>query len=204
MILSLTAADCIAQEYVIKPNDQIKSSVFDNPDISVNAAVPPDGIISFPLVGELMVLGKTARQLEVMLADKLSYYIKNPKVSVQISAYNPLKIYLIGAFRNPGSYNYKPENRFVDYLSEAGGFDPLKADIKKCRIYSAGSILRMDIDLKELFKADSLNIGYELKPFDTIYLPEKSGFSFAEWRDVADAINIILGVFTLYLIIQRN
>ena len=203
IVLPILIGSTFAWEYEIKPNDIIKTSVFDNSDLNVNFTVPPDGLVSFPLVGEIPVLGKTSRQLEIILAEKLAYYLKEPKVTVQITAYNPLKIYILGSVREPGAYDYKPENRLTDYLSEAGGFDPLRANLKHCYIFPADKSDKIELNLKKLFRSDSLDIEYELKPFDTIYLEAYSGFVFTEWRNIAEALNIIVGMFTLYIVLQR-
>lgn len=197
------SAISFGDEYVIKPNDNLRTYVFDNPDLSVNTDVPPDGIISFPLVGEVNVLGMTTNQLAKLLEDKIKYYLMEPKVSVFVTVYNPLKVYILGALRTPGAYDYKPGSRLTDYLTEAGGFYD-NANLKECYIYPLDKDKpRIKLNLKELLEKPESELDIELHPFDTVYLKEKSGFLFTEWRDVADAMSIILGIATLYIVISR-
>ena len=202
LILSVSTVS-FSDDYIINPSDILRTYIFDNPDININTTVPPDGIINFPLVGELNVLGLSANKLSKLLEQKLGYYIANPKVSVFVTAYNPLNVYFIGALRNPGSYGYKSGNRLTDYIADAGGFG-LDADLKICYIYSHGENTPVKIiNLKDILETPESSLNIPLQPFDTVYLKKKSGFLFSEWRDVADAMTIVVGVFTLYVIINK-
>ncbi len=191
-------------DYYIKPNDHLTTYVFENPELSIQAEVPPDGIINFPLVGELNVLGMTSEILIKTLRDKLGYYLIDPKVSVFVTAYNPLKVYILGSVRVPSAYNYQPGQRLTDYITNAGGFDD-QANLKKCYVYSANKEEEVRIfDLKVLLEQSKSDLDIELKPFDTVYVKKKSGFLISEWRDVADALSIIVGLFTLYFVISSK
>jgi len=199
VVTSAWADDC-----VIKQNDNLSTYVFDNQELNVNTSVPPDSLITFPIVGEINVLGLTTNQLAATLMEKLSYYLKDPKVSVFVTAYNPLNVYLLGAFRNPGAIPYKPGDRLTDYISEAGGFAP-KANLKKCWIYPLNRQEdKREINLEELLEDTENEIAIDLQPFDTVYIPEKSGFLFTDWRDIADAVSIAVGLLTLYIVLQRE
>ena len=202
LVFTLNAS---GDEYIIKQNDVLKTYVFDNPDLNVNTNVPPDGVITFPLVGEINVLGMSSQQLSEILQERLEYYLIDPKVSVFVTAYNPLNVYLLGAFKQAGALTYKPGNRLTDYISEAGGFLS-NADLKNCYIYPLNrEEEKREINLKELLEeSEGGDIDIELEPFDTVYLPEKSGFLFTEWRDVADAVNIVVGLLTLYIVLSRE
>jgi len=190
--------------YGIKPNDGIKTYVYGNPDLNVNTIVPPDGKMTFPLVGEVSVLGITSEQLGLLLQEKLAFYIVGPKVNVFVTAFNPLKIYIHGSVRTPGAFTYKPGQRLTDYLAEAGSFDD-RTDMKKCYVYSAAEGQDAKIfDLEVLLENNKTELDIILEPFDTVYVKKKSGFIFSEWRDVADALNIIVGLSTLYFVISTR
>ena len=193
-----------ASGYEIKPSDDLKTYVYGNPDLNVSTIVPPDGKMTFPLVGEVSVLGITGEQLGTLLQEKLAYYIVDPKVSVFVTAYNPLKIYVLGSVRNPGAYTFKPGQRLTDYLAEAGSFDD-RVDMKKCFVYSATEGQEVKIfDLEVLLENNKTELDIVLEPFDTVYIKKKSGFIFTEWRDIADALNIIVGLSTLYFVISTR
>jgi protein involved in polysaccharide export with SLBB domain len=72
------------QEYIIQNDDGLFISVWQNPDLNQEVTVRPDGKISFPLVGDLSVQGKTIPQLREALTEKLKEYIRYPDVSVAV------------------------------------------------------------------------------------------------------------------------
>jgi len=202
IIFSFTTAG-LSDEYTISPSDALRTYIYGSPDLNINTTVPPDGMVSFPLVGEFNVLGLSSNKLAKLLEEKLGYYISNPKVNVFVTAFNPLNIFMLGAVRNPGSYGYKPGNRLTDYIADAGGFSS-DSDLKICYIYPQDeSKPKQIINLKDALENPNSSLNIPLQPFDTVYLKNKSGFYFSEWRDVADAMNIVVGVFTLYVIISR-
>ena len=202
-ILMSVSSVSYGDDYIISPSDALRTFVFGNPDININTTVPPDGLINFPLVGEINVTGLSVNKLTRLLEEKLGYYIASPKVSVFVTAYNPLNIYLLGALRNPGTYGYKPGSRLTDYIADAGGFDK-DVDLKVCHIYPQDESQPVKkINLKEILENPESSLNIQLQPFDTVYMKNNSGFLFTEWRDVADAMNIIVGVFTLYVLVSR-
>lgn len=206
IVFILFSAPSFAQDndYTIKPNDELKTYVFENPELSVSVSVPPDGIVGFPLAGDINVVGLSGEQLTKIITEKLSHYLINPKVNVFLTAYNPLKVYILGSVKTSGSYDYKPGQRLTDYLSEAGGFDQ-QVNMKKCYVYSAKEGEKAQVfDLKKLLENSKTELDIELKPYDTVYVKRKSGFMFMEWRDIADALNIVVGVLTMYYIIAQK
>ena len=202
-IICVAATEAVCQEYRIQPNDQIRVSVYDNPDLNVDALVPPDGLISFPMAGEINVLDRTPEELATLLKEKLSYYIKDPDINVYVQPETPLKVYVLGAVRKPGPVNYKPGSRLTDYITEAGGYTEL-ANLDKLYIYpQSDSLPRIHINLEDVLKEGEMEQNIELRPFDTIFLQESSGFAFLTWRDVGEFLRIITGIMTMYIFFDR-
>ncbi|WP_045475144.1 polysaccharide biosynthesis/export family protein [Winogradskyella sp. PG-2] len=63
--------------------------------------VTADGDINFPVLGRIMVVGLTTREVTDKLYQMLSKYLNNPSVSVQLVNF---KISVLGEVRSPGSY----------------------------------------------------------------------------------------------------
>ena len=74
-----------AQNYNIGPGDILEISVWKDENLSRELVVPPDYVVSFPLVGDLYVKQVSVSKLRVMLAKKLSEYIPDPSVSVMLN-----------------------------------------------------------------------------------------------------------------------
>ena len=89
--------------YRIGLNDEVKITVFDEPDLSTMYRVDADGSLSFPLIGRVQAAGTTLSELQRRITTMLSAgYIKNPQVRVEINQYKSQFVYVIGEVRAPG------------------------------------------------------------------------------------------------------
>jgi polysaccharide export outer membrane protein len=201
--LPLMAQTTPPEGYQIRYNDVIDVSLFGNPDLHKQAIVPPDGIISFALIGEIKVMGLTARELEQKLQTMYATYLVNPVVSVSLGTFEAKKVYVIGEVHNPGPIPYDSTRTLADYLILAGGTTP-SANLKKCLIMSSDAPdQRQEINLNEFVK-EGKRFEIPIHPDDTVYIPRKSPYIISGWAEWSQFLNIILGVTTLYLIITRG
>ena len=89
--------------YKIGLNDEVKITVFDEPDLSTMYRVDADGSISFPLIDRVVAAGTTLSELQQRITTMLSAgYIKNPQVRAEINQYKSQFVYVIGEVRAPG------------------------------------------------------------------------------------------------------
>ncbi len=77
--------------------------------------------ISYPVLGEIRLLGKTVGELEELIRDGLKgRYLLNPQVTVTINEYR--SFYVNGQVQKPGGYSYIPGLTVRKAVSLAGGF----------------------------------------------------------------------------------
>jgi polysaccharide biosynthesis/export protein len=89
--------------YRIGLQDELKITVFDEPDLSSTFRVENDGTISFPLIGRVPAAGSTAPDLQQRIASMLAAgFLKNPQVRIEINQYKSQFVYVIGEVRAPG------------------------------------------------------------------------------------------------------
>lgn len=80
-----------------------------------------DGIIVYPFLGELNLLGMTARELENRIVEGLRPdYLVNPTVTVSLVEYRPF--YIFGAVSSPGGYAFQPGLTVRQAVALGGGF----------------------------------------------------------------------------------
>ena len=92
-----------ANSYRIGLNDEIKITVFDEPELSMMYRVDADGSLSFPFIGRVQAAGTTLAELQRRITTMLAAgYIKNPQVRVEINQYKSQFVYVIGEVRAPG------------------------------------------------------------------------------------------------------
>ncbi len=110
-----------ASNHLLAPGDSISLLVFGEPDLSVsNVRVPQGGRVSFPLIGSVVVLGKTTAEVENEVAGLLSQgYVRNPRLSVSIFSYRP--IFIRGEVKSTGSFPYSEGLTIAKAIALAGG-----------------------------------------------------------------------------------
>lgn len=108
--------------YRLASGDVISIQVFGEDDLSREKIRLSDaGTISYPVLGEIRVLGITAGDLEQLITNGLrGKYLVNPKVSVSILEYR--QFYVNGQVERPGGYSYIPGLTVRKAVSLAGGF----------------------------------------------------------------------------------
>jgi polysaccharide export outer membrane protein len=122
----------LGQDYIIGPGDVIGISVWRDESLTRSAVVLPDGKIQFPLIGEIVAGGKTVLQLKQEFVEKLSKYVVDADISVDVKQSNSLVIYIIGKVNNPGRQILVSNTTVLQALSMAGGLNLFadKDDIK--------------------------------------------------------------------------
>lgn len=108
--------------YRLASGDVISIQVFGEEDLSREKIRLSDaGTISYPVLGEIRVLGLTVGELEQFIANGLrGKYLVNPKVSVSIQEYR--QFFVNGQVEKPGGYSYLPGLTVRKAISLAGGF----------------------------------------------------------------------------------
>jgi polysaccharide export outer membrane protein len=115
-------------EYRIGPEDVLDISVWREETLTQKVVVRPDGGISYPLVGDLKVSGKTTEEVRKEITERLKKYIPEPAVNVAVSQVSGYRIYVLGQVNKPGQYVV---GRYVDVLQAltlAGGLTPFASE----------------------------------------------------------------------------
>jgi polysaccharide export outer membrane protein len=99
----------------------LKINVFGEETLSGPVEVNPAGMVALPLAGDIRAEGLTVAQFRDAVARRLADgYLKNPKVTVEITTYRP--IYVHGEVRNGGEFAYKTGLKLKDAIAMAGGY----------------------------------------------------------------------------------
>jgi polysaccharide biosynthesis/export protein len=107
--------------YRIGAKDVVGVSVWGHPELSGKFTIGDDGILSFPLVGQLTVAGRVASEVEAELSKRLADgFLKTPRVSVEIQQYLSQRIFVIGEVRTPGPIPLTGTMTLLEALARAG------------------------------------------------------------------------------------
>jgi polysaccharide export outer membrane protein len=172
LISAVASSELYAESYYIGPGDVLEISVWRDDALSREIVIPPDGILSFPLIGDVNVTNMSVAQIRDVIKKKLSEYIPDASVTVIIKQINSLKAYVIGQVKNPGEFPITLGTRVMQLLSKAQGLTPFAAerDIHILR-YGGNKIEKISFDYKEVLKGNNLEQDIILKPGDVLVVP---------------------------------
>jgi polysaccharide export outer membrane protein len=100
--------------------DQIRITVFNEPDLTGPFTVGSQGAIAYPLVGSIRAGGLTVPEFTTALEQALGIYIRAPRVAVEVTNYRPF--FILGEVQRPGTYPYSASLTVPNSVATAGGF----------------------------------------------------------------------------------
>lgn len=101
----------------IQPGDQVVLNIWREPDLSGTFAVDADGIVSLPRVGALQATEHSGVELQAIVREELSRYLRNPTIDVRVLR----RVGVQGEVRMPDLYMVDLTMTLRDVISEAGG-----------------------------------------------------------------------------------
>src|SRR6202162_1873200 len=115
-------------DYRIGPQDLLDINIFEAPELNRTVRVSENGEVSLPLLGGIHVVRLTARELENELAAKLREFLKDPHVSVMVTAIESHPVSVIGEVNKPGVFQVRGSKTLLEMLSMAQGLAPEAGD----------------------------------------------------------------------------
>jgi polysaccharide biosynthesis/export protein len=169
---SLASAAEEKERYGIGPGDTLEISVWKDESLTRQIIVPPDGMIAFPLIGEIDASGKTVTQLHAVIEEKLSEYIPDVTVTAMLIEAISLRAYVIGKVNNPGVFPINQETTVLQILAMAGGLNAFAAeeDILVLR-RRQGETTRLPFDYEEIRNGENLEQNIVLERGDVVVVP---------------------------------
>ena len=151
-----------AKGYILAAGDKLRISVFNEAEMSREYEVDTAGKVTLALIGAVQASGKTPSELQEGLREALGKgYLRNPKVSVEVSSYRPF--YVIGEVTKAGEYPYKNGLNVISAVAVAGGYS-----------YRANSntvyIRRAEEPAEKAYDASNAVMVY---PGDIVRIPER-------------------------------
>ena len=159
-------------DFILGVGDTIKVSVYDNEDLSEDAKIDVTGTITFALIGDVIVAGRSIPELQQELTERFSEYIVNPQVGVRVTAIESRKVIVLGEVRSPGVFPLDRPYRVADFIATAGG---LTEDAKTREI----AVIRrgqneptvLTYDLESTLEIGDVSSNIMVQNGDIIYVP---------------------------------
>ncbi len=112
--------------------------MFQEDDLDCVLRVSKDGTITFPLIGRVVIGGKTPQDAALAIKALLAKdYLVNPQVNVTVTEYAKRLFTVLGQVQRPGSYDLPDRDplTLIQAIGMAGGYtriaDPGKITLKR-------------------------------------------------------------------------
>lgn len=169
------AADPVNTEpsYLLGPEDILKVAVWKDEQLTQEMVVRPDGMITFPLVGEIVAAGRTAEDVKLEITKRLTKYLPTPNVTVTVLKVQSYRIYVLGRVNKPGEYQAGHATDVLQALSMAGGLTPYAAenDIKIIRRHNGTDEMVFPFRYGDARKGKDLEQNIVLQRGDVVMVP---------------------------------
>jgi polysaccharide export outer membrane protein len=163
------------EEYTLGPGDEILVSVAGRPELSGAQTVGPDGRITLPVVGSVLVGDKTRDDAAKSIDEALgNFYSGTMYSTVQVTKYGSNHILLLGAVERPGVINFDQPPTLLEVLARGGpAINPDKSTQSptKCVIYR-GDDKVLNVNISDRFSGQKALNDIRLRRNDIVYIPE--------------------------------
>ena len=112
----------VSEAYRLGALDTIVVTVFQVPDLSGEHQIDPSGVITMPLIGDVIAQGLTPRELASRLREKLgARYLQSPEVQVAVKEAVSERITVEGAVNSPGVFPITGSTSLIQAVALAHG-----------------------------------------------------------------------------------
>lgn len=158
--------------YLIGPDDVLSVLFRYDKDLTTDVVVRPDGMISLPMLSDVMAAGLTPEQLRDKVAESARRFIEDPAVTVIVKQINSRRVFITGQVGKPGPYPLMAPTTVLQLIAMAGGLSEFADDknISVMRVEN-GKPVSFRFNYKDVTKRKNLKQNIELKPGDTVIVP---------------------------------
>lgn len=167
----------MAKDYTLYPGDLLKVEVFDHQDLTTTLRIPANGIVPFPLIGDVTgVVGRSVGSFTGEVSKRLLQgYIRQAVVTATVIEFSPRYVYVMGNVAKPGGVPLSPflQLTAMQSIGQAGGFleDANRGGTLVIRDDPNQPGAKIGLAVPVTDKVDSLVGDVELKPNDIIIVP---------------------------------
>lgn len=159
--------------YLLNPGDKLEINVWEEEKLKQEVVVKPDGTISFPLVGHVTAAGKTTDEVAIALRERLSQYIPDAEININLLAAEGSVVYVTGEVTKSGAYVMKGPLYATQAISMAGGLTEFakKNSILILRIEADGRTSSLPFRYGDVEDGEDTQSNILLQSGDTIIVP---------------------------------
>lgn len=126
LAVGLWAGPALADDtYLVGVGDVLEVTAFQLDELCGSFQVAEDGTITYPLIGQIKVAGKSITEISSELEKALEKdYFVDVQLQVKIKEFRSKPVVVLGEVRRPGTIFLSGETMLTDIIAEAGGLSP--------------------------------------------------------------------------------
>lgn len=161
----------VETDYRLGDGDQVTVDVVGRPELSGQQTIGPDGRITLPIAGAVMLRNLTREQAAAEVTKRLSQYYQDIYTTIRVDKYSSNRVIILGRVENPGIVEFDTAPTLLEILAKSGGLPILRPEqvLTRCSIIRGDKIIW--IDLKRLLTGD-LSLNLTLQRNDVVYIPD--------------------------------
>lgn len=162
---------CLAHaEYLLGPGDVVRITVYGNPDLNIETRITQQGTLTFPLLGDVSVVGTSVVQSEKKIASLLEQggFIKQAQVNIVVMQFSSQQISILGDVSKPGRYSLDRTTSLIEALAMAGGINPNGSDMVTVFSQHDGKTEKQDYDLRDILRS-GMGANIKVNSDDIVY-----------------------------------
>jgi polysaccharide export outer membrane protein len=161
-------------EYRIGRGDAVRIDVYGRQEVSGRFLVGPDGRITLPLLGPVLLADLTRDEAVTALNRKLRTYYTYPQATVGVEDYVSNQVTVLGRVEHAGVQRFAQPPTLAEVLANAGAMPILDktATLTRCSIVRGRDKL-IWVDLKSMLNGD-LAYNIRMKKGDLVFIPDSS------------------------------
>lgn len=135
--------------------------------------IQPDGKITLRLLGEVKIVGMTAREIAAKLEVLASRYYVDPEVAVRVQQYASKKFYVYGQVRSTGARAYTGRDTLLDAVLDSGiDYKSWTSRVTVRRpSHGEGPVLTLRLNIDDMLKKGDWSKNILLEPNDIVHIP---------------------------------
>lgn len=173
------AADVVApkpepagQTYLLQPGDILQVSVWREQELQSEVIIRPDGVMSFPLSGDVVAAGRGVDEVRADLEARLRKFVPEAVVTVAVKLLAGNRVFIVGKVLKAGDFVMGRPIDVMQAIALAGGATPF-ADLGGIRILrrTAGKLISIPFSYGEVESGRKLEQNILLQGGDTVVVP---------------------------------
>jgi polysaccharide export outer membrane protein len=172
--------------YRLGPQDTLRIFVWGHPDLTpvnmtatantmgatpAGRVIDSQGYLFFPMVGRIRAAGMTVNQFREELSKRLSKFINDPQVEVDVAAFRSQRVFVAGAVKQPGILPITDQPMHVtDAIGQVGGALET-ADLYEVVLTRKDHTVRLNLD--RLYYDGDLTANVMLADGDVLSVPDR-------------------------------